>query len=201
MAPLTRSKRHDLLLDGRKSHSEYGTPQKSRFFNAFDTKDVNESLRSVASRTEVSKSTASRWLQQRDIMGSPSFRRTRKLSTRLGRKEIIAEEQCKMLVNPRENSVRKRKLDYQLEYHKINASVSTAQRALARIQITLGAISRRILRRKSLIKTVRIEKNTGKNIKTKQLCLFGNISTLRTKYTLIRTIRSEGIYSVSKAHV
>src|SRR6266496_169514 len=70
---------------------EYVTIRKSRFYNAFDSKKNDESLRQICKRPQINipPSTARRWLKERDTLGSKALRRTRKISKRLGRKYTV----------------------------------------------------------------------------------------------------------------
>ena len=70
---------------------EYNTIKKSRFFDAFDHKAKDDSLAQICKRPDINipPSTARTWLRKREIIGSPAYRRTRKISARLGRKYIV----------------------------------------------------------------------------------------------------------------
>lgn len=72
---------------------EWDTVTRVRFFEAFDTMDPNDSLNSVANRPEINvpPATARRWLKQRDTLGSPALRRTRRRSSILGRNSTVTE--------------------------------------------------------------------------------------------------------------
>jgi hypothetical protein len=123
MAPKTRSK-------GRQRHQEYNTPEKARFFNAWDNKKLEETFTSIATQKAPSIGTAHRWLQQRDLLGSPATRRTRKLSTRLGRHSRVSAETCHMLVSPSQNPVRDQQYEAQIEYHQLPIQKRQLQRRL-----------------------------------------------------------------------
>jgi hypothetical protein len=71
---------------------EYDTIRKTRFYNAFDSKRTGDSLGQICKRPDINipPSTARTWLRKREIIGSPAYRRTRKTSTRLGRKYILS---------------------------------------------------------------------------------------------------------------
>jgi hypothetical protein len=71
---------------------EFNTIKRGHFFDAYDRKQKNTSLRSICRRPRINipPSTARRWLTQRDTLGSPALRRTRKLASRLGRKSEVS---------------------------------------------------------------------------------------------------------------
>jgi len=72
---------------------EFDTLRKTRFFTAFDAKKSEDSLAGICRQPDINipPSTARFWLQQRESIGSPAFRRTRKLSSRLGRNFTLCE--------------------------------------------------------------------------------------------------------------
>jgi hypothetical protein len=71
---------------------------KCRFFETFDAR-TRES-RSVATKHGITHQTACTWLKQRRIQGSPAYRRSRKLSTRLGRQPSLTNDQIQRLLSP-----------------------------------------------------------------------------------------------------
>ena len=71
--------------------------------------------------------TVSRWLHQRDGLGSPAYHRTRKLSQKLGRRPIVSEEQCEMLVLPSRNSARHQTYEAQIEDLQLGCKRRTLQ--------------------------------------------------------------------------
>jgi hypothetical protein len=119
MAPQTRSHRLETPPQERSKDIEADTIKKSRFFNAWDTRETGVTVRSICKKTKTTTPTGRRWLKQRAQLGSPALRRTRKLSDRLGRKSRISEETCKMLVSPSRNPVRDQLYEAQIEYHKL----------------------------------------------------------------------------------
>ncbi len=79
------------------------TPRRVRFFDAYDHRKKDVSLRQFCKEPTISvpQSTASYWLQQRKQLGSPAIRRTRKLSTnRLGRSQSLTDTFLRFLINP-----------------------------------------------------------------------------------------------------
>jgi hypothetical protein len=93
MAPLTpqsKAKRH-----------EYDTTRRVHFFDVYDKKLPSTSLTSICRRPDINipPATARRWLTQRDILGSPALRRTRRTSQKLGRDFIISESTLDRLID------------------------------------------------------------------------------------------------------
>lgn len=78
-------------------HREADTVKKSRFFEAFDSRTRDEgvlqSFESLAIRYGVTKRTACNWVKKRQIQGSPAYRKSRKLSQRLNRKQKLTNDQ------------------------------------------------------------------------------------------------------------
>jgi hypothetical protein len=98
---------------------EATTTKRIKFFEAYDERYEHETLRSIAADKSVTSPTTRRWLRQRQNLGSIIYRRTRKLSKRLGHQSQITREQCQMLVDPARNQVRNQLYDAQIEYHYI----------------------------------------------------------------------------------
>jgi hypothetical protein len=72
---------------------EYDTIKRSRFFDAFDSKENSTSLGEIARLLEISipPSTARTWLKKREILGDQARRRTRKTSSKLERKSKVLD--------------------------------------------------------------------------------------------------------------
>lgn len=70
---------------------EYDTIRKSRFFEAFDSRENSDSLRQICKKPDINipPPTGRRWLKERDYLGDQAYRKTRKISTRLGRKYTV----------------------------------------------------------------------------------------------------------------
>jgi len=66
---------------------EFDTIKRMKFFDAFDHKKKDDSLRQICKRPDINigPSTGRKWLKQREEYGSLALRRTRKLSSNLGR--------------------------------------------------------------------------------------------------------------------
>jgi transposase len=85
---------------GATKRKEADTVKKSRFFEAYDSQTRGgESLQSLATKYGITKRTVSNWLKQRQIQGSPAYRRSRKLSKRLGRQPKLTDEQLQRLLS------------------------------------------------------------------------------------------------------
>ena len=119
MAPFTRAQSPQTPPKQRSRGIQADTIKKARFFNAWDARDTTKPMRSILEATDTTKPTALRRLKQRDELGTPALRRTRKLSDRLGRKSRISDETCKMLVSPSRNPVRDQLYEAQIEYHHL----------------------------------------------------------------------------------
>jgi hypothetical protein len=119
MAPNTRSQGLKTPSPQRSRGTQADTIQKARFFSAWDARESTDSIRSICKDTKTTKGTASRWLRQREQLGSPALRRTRKLSDRLSKKSKVSNEVLQMLVSPSRNPVRDQLYEAQIEYHKI----------------------------------------------------------------------------------
>ena len=72
---------------------EYDTLHRQRFFWAYDHKDRRTSFNKLCARQgiNVKPGTARGWIKDREKLGDKALRRTRKLSTRLGRKRLVSE--------------------------------------------------------------------------------------------------------------
>jgi heat shock protein HspQ len=79
----------------------FDTIRRARFFDAWDNRAEGEGVQKICKRPDISiaPSTGRKWLKQREELGSPALRRTRKLSFRLGRKSTISEETLDDLMN------------------------------------------------------------------------------------------------------
>jgi hypothetical protein len=119
MAPSTRKTNRIATPSRREKPGEADTPKKSALYHAYDTRDASESIRSLASRFEITHPTALNWLHDREINGSPAYRHKRRRSDKLGRRSRVSAETCKMLVSPSRNAVRTQPLEVQIAYHGI----------------------------------------------------------------------------------
>ena len=103
---------------------EYNTITKTPLFNIYDEQCSSTSIRSIATRSEITEKTARRWPREQDIQGSPPYRRSRKKSLRLSRPSKLSHEVCQMLVSPSQTSVRHKA---QIQHYNLNVSTSTVQ--------------------------------------------------------------------------
>ncbi|KAH7400206.1 hypothetical protein BKA64DRAFT_477306 [Cadophora sp. MPI-SDFR-AT-0126] len=109
---------------------EFNTLAKTRFFDALDRSGGNKSFRQIAAEQRTLSWNSSSMEGTTHRIRFPSYRRTRKLSKRLGAPRKINQKTSRMLVNPVQNPVRTQTLEAQLNFHDIYASVRTTQRSL-----------------------------------------------------------------------
>jgi hypothetical protein len=109
------------------------TVKKSRFFEAYDSrtraKEPIQSLESLAIEHGISKSTAHKWLRKRQIQGSPAYRRSRKLSQRLGRRSKLTNDQIQCLLLP-SNPTRNQHYKHQIQHFNLSCTTRTLQQTL-----------------------------------------------------------------------
>ena len=130
MAPKTRSAGPTTPPKTKSDPVVYTTRRRTRFFDAWDSREPGTSLRQFCTVHQPDLGTASRWLHQRDVLGSPAYHRTRRLSNKLGRRPIVSEEQCKMLVSPSRNPVRDQAYEAQIEHHQLGCKKRSLQARL-----------------------------------------------------------------------
>jgi len=119
MAPSTRRTSRESTPPNRIQARESDTVKKTCFFQAYDERDASQSVRSISRDFHITHPTGLKWLRERELFGSPAYRRTRKRSLKLGRPSKISAETCKMLVSPSRNPVRNQLYEAQLEYHHL----------------------------------------------------------------------------------
>jgi transposase len=78
-------------------HREADTVKKTRFFEAYDSQ--TRGIQSLALEHNITKQTTYNWLKQRQIQGSPAYRRNRKLTERLGRHPKLTNHQIQRLLS------------------------------------------------------------------------------------------------------
>ena len=132
MAISTRSRYYATVKDRSEVRKEASTPAKTKFYDALDRDSASKSFRQIARETAPSYSTACRWKKDRIAIGSPSYRRLRTRSAKLGRPPIINPSITRKLIDPAKNPVRDQTLEAQLEFHNIHAHPKTLTRALLR---------------------------------------------------------------------
>lgn len=119
MPPTTRSKKRAFTPERTIERCEHSTRKRIRFFEAYDTRYPAESLPALAAEKHIPQRTASRWVRERTQIGSPAYRRTRKRSEKLGRREKVLKETYKILVSPSRNPVRDQLYKAQIEYFNL----------------------------------------------------------------------------------
>ena len=105
------------------------TIKRSRFFEAWDSRQEGESLRSFVDHYPIARSTASDWLKLRDEIGDAAYRTTRRRSDKLGRKSKVSKELAKFIVS-NENPYRKEPLEVNIEEHNIGVQPRQLRRRL-----------------------------------------------------------------------
>ena len=130
MAPITRSKAAKRARYNTTSHREHNTPQKTRFFNAYDGREPGQSQNSVAAQCGIAHSTASKWLHDRSKRGKEAYRRVRPLSKHLGKPFRIPLNKLRDLTVPSKNAVRNENLKVQIKHHKLPIKKRALQRNL-----------------------------------------------------------------------
>ena len=137
MAPRTRSQGYKSPSKQRSRGIQANTPQKSAFYGAWDARESGETLKSICDATDTTTPPARRWLHQREILGSPAYRRTRKLSNHLEKPSYVSDETCKKLVSPSRNPVRDQLYEAQIAHHDLPVKKRQLQNRLR--QATKGA--------------------------------------------------------------
>jgi hypothetical protein len=86
----------------RSKFTEFDTPHRARFYGAFDHREKGVSLRQICLRKDINihESTGRKWLRQRQNIGSPAYRRTRKLSRCLEALRRLSEALLNGLLDP-----------------------------------------------------------------------------------------------------
>ena len=122
MAPSTRRIDRTTPPIGSSSRREFNTPQKTRFYEAYDRQEPGESHRSICRRFHLHEATARLWLRQRRELGLDAYRHTRQLSNQLGRRSKVSNDVCQMLVSPDYNPYRQQRLEAQIEHFGLDIS-------------------------------------------------------------------------------
>lgn len=130
MAPRTRSTRYKTPPSEGSEGIEATTRKRCHFFDYYDDNHHQMTVRHIAEVCGTNSPTARRWLRQRDLLGSAAYRRTRKLSKRLGRRPSVSISKAKMLVSPTRNPVQKQAYEAQIQFHNLGVVPRTLQRRL-----------------------------------------------------------------------
>jgi hypothetical protein len=127
------------ITPDKPSKSHCDTPEKQQFYDAFDNKDVRGYMpaRHLFTQLEVPKTTAYRWLNNRELYGSIASRRKqlRDLKQRetdspgSGRPLTISTAQLQQLIHS-DKDQREKRLKTQIQDAGITAGIRTVQRAL-----------------------------------------------------------------------
>ena len=94
MPPITRSKALKTPSPPSSPRHVFDTLKRVRFFRDFDHEYPQKSKRAIAAKNGIDESTGRLWLKQRKELGSPAYRRTRRLSNNLGRHSKLLKESC-----------------------------------------------------------------------------------------------------------
>lgn len=113
------------------SLTQADTVKKCRFYGAIDERERGETIKSIAKAQDIPYSTAKRWLHERRIHGDAAYRRTRKLSQRIGRPSKVSDEAIQRLVSP-SNPVRRLHYEDQMEFHDIHCHPRTLRKNLVK---------------------------------------------------------------------
>ncbi|TVY80583.1 hypothetical protein LSUE1_G007656 [Lachnellula suecica] len=130
MAPTLRGQRFHTPSPEPLANREATTTRKCRFFDALSRDGGSKSLRSISKACGIGETTGRDWKKQFENIGSLAKRKTRKRSTKLGRRSKVTKLICKMLVSPSRNPVRKQLLDIQIVFHDIPVKTRQIQRKL-----------------------------------------------------------------------
>ncbi len=130
MAPPTRLQPFRTPSPEPLAGKEATTRRKCKFFDALARNAGTKSLRSISRQCGIGERTGRVWRDQWKAMGSEAKRRTRQRSSILGRNSKVSKAECKLLVSPTRNPVRKQPLDAQIAYHGIKVKKRQLQRKL-----------------------------------------------------------------------
>lgn len=105
----TRSKYHESVTIASNSIKEYATPTKIRLLPALNRSGRNKSFRQL--QQNIPLHSELRYDGRNNvILGSPAFRRTRKLSIRLARPRKINPKTSRLLANPKRTQFKIKRL-------------------------------------------------------------------------------------------
>jgi hypothetical protein len=144
MAIITRVRGRQTTPDASLDRYEAHTIKKTQFFNAYDEHYNSKPLTVIAEDAGTTRTTATRWLEERREHGRVAYRSNRKKSKKLGRKPKLLKERVRELCDKEKNPVR----DQQYEATPYASTSAQSSAPLKSIQIRVRDISRHILRRK-----------------------------------------------------
>lgn len=106
MAPPTRNTNRQTLLIALEWYEIATTTKRQRYFDALNREGEMKTLKRIALDCNLTEKKARRWRKQRALYGTQAVHRTRRLSTKLGRRSKVNAKTCRMLVDPRRNPIR-----------------------------------------------------------------------------------------------
>ena len=107
---------------------EYDTITRTRFFDAFDSREEGVGVGTITRlpEIEIPPSTGRLWLKQREQIGSQASRRTRRRSSRLGRKPIVSASILDTITN-QEDPIHEKSYEEQVEELELECKPRTLQ--------------------------------------------------------------------------
>ena len=105
MAPQTRTTYRPSTPLNKTGPREPDTIKRTHFYDTWDDREEGEGRNAFCDRTGYPRSTTTKWLKQRKELGSPVYRRTRKLSNKLGRVSKIQKKHAKLLLSHKKTLV------------------------------------------------------------------------------------------------
>jgi hypothetical protein len=115
MAPTTRSKLDLRTPPKRPKQVEATTIGKTTFFLVWDDRPVGEGRNLFCDRTGYKRSTTTKWLKQREVLGPEAYRRTRPRSERLGKPSRMSDTEVQALLDPKRNPYYKQRYECMIE--------------------------------------------------------------------------------------
>jgi hypothetical protein len=98
------------------SPGEADTMKRTKFLTPGMKTRIRKAGMNSRARIGYNPPTTTKWLNQREELGSPAHRRTRKLSDKLGRASRIQKKNVKTLLNPKKNPFRKERYEVRIKY-------------------------------------------------------------------------------------
>ncbi|PQE10348.1 hypothetical protein CJF32_00000865 [Rutstroemia sp. NJR-2017a WRK4] len=120
----TRHTRRDITPPRRSIYKEHSSRRRLRFYNIFDSRKAEDSIRSLIMRFGIIYSTAYDWIEQYKILGDNTYHYTRQLSNSLERYPRYSPKTYKRLVDPELNPVRDQVISYISREHDITLKTS-----------------------------------------------------------------------------
>jgi hypothetical protein len=130
MAIITRVRGRQTTPDASLDRYEAHTIKKTQFFNAYDEHYNSKPLTVIAEDAGTTRTTATRWLEERREHGRVAYRSNRKKSKKLGRKPKLLKERVRELCDKEKNPVRDQQYEAQIKFYSLRVYLRTIQRAL-----------------------------------------------------------------------